>query len=96
MARHGVDPVDELIKMALEQLPNGAGFRLTADQRIGIWQKLVEYRHPKLSALKSVGAVDRSLTVIIRKTLTKPRIKQLSDGAERVARISEAGGGGGG
>jgi len=71
MMRHGVDPVDELIKMAMEQLPGGAGFRLTPEQRISIWSKLVEYRHPKLSALKSTGIVDRSLTVIVRKTLAR-------------------------
>ncbi len=67
--RHGVDPAEELMKMATATTPNG--FQLTTEQRIQVWSKLIEYKYPKLSVMKTAAHIDHSVTVVVRKTLSR-------------------------
>lgn len=66
LGKYGVDPADELVRMALEQDDTGK-FILTADQRIGIWKELLSYRLPKLKSAQMAGQIDQSLTVIVKR-----------------------------
>lgn len=64
--RHGVEPAEELLKMAMKRDAIG-NFELTTDQRIKVWAELLAYRMPKLKAQEVSGQIDHSLTVIVRK-----------------------------
>lgn len=64
--RHGVEPAEELVRMATERDALG-NFILTIDQRIKIWSDLLSYRMPRLKAMEVSGQLDHSLTVIVRK-----------------------------
>jgi hypothetical protein len=65
-ARHGVEPAEELIMMAMERGEDGQ-HRLSDEQRIRVWSELLGYRMPKLRSMEVRGEVDHSLTVIVRK-----------------------------
>ena len=64
--KHGVQPAEELIKMALENGLDGKPM-LTSDQRIKIWAELLSYQMPKLKAVENHSQVDASLTVVVRR-----------------------------
>lgn len=66
--RYGIDPAEELIKIATETV-NGPGGTpvLVCDkqERISIWRDLLQYRYPKLKAMEVAGKVDHNLNVTI-------------------------------
>jgi hypothetical protein len=66
----GVDPAEKLIELAEERDCQGRP-TCSRDQLITIWSKLMEYHRPKLSAIKTAGQIDHSLTVVVRKTLAR-------------------------
>lgn len=66
LQKYGVDPADELTKMAIECDETGK-FILTADQRIKIWLELLSYRMPKLKSAQVAGQIDTQMTIVVKK-----------------------------
>lgn len=60
--RHGVEPAEELIKLANWRNAEGQ-LMLSAELRISIWKELLQYRTPKLRSVEMTGHVDHNLTI---------------------------------
>jgi type I site-specific restriction-modification system R (restriction) subunit len=56
LAKHGVTPVDELIKIATEKDDKGQ-FTASRDQRIRIWQDMLQYTNSKLRSVEMHGMI---------------------------------------
>lgn len=66
--QYGIDPAEELIKIATETYEDNEGktrFVSTRQERTDIYMKLLEYRYPKLKAVEMSGQIDASLTISI-------------------------------
>jgi hypothetical protein len=63
---HGVEPAEELIKMATERNEQGQ-LILPPGERLRIWSELLQYRMPKLKSTEMSGQIDHTITVVVRK-----------------------------
>lgn len=66
LKKYGVEPAEELVKMAVARDASGE-FVLTTDQRIRVWEGLMAYQMPKLKAIEMSGTIDHELTVVVRR-----------------------------
>lgn len=64
--RHGVEPADELIRIATARDEEGRHI-LPAKERASIWADLLQYRMPKLRATEVSGKIDHSLTIVVQR-----------------------------
>lgn len=64
IARYGMEPAEELIRMCAERLANGQ-YALTPQMRSKILMCLQEYRMPKLKAVEVSGAVEHQHNIVI-------------------------------
>lgn len=60
--KHGVEPAEELMKLALQKNAEGQ-FLLGPSDRIRIWSELIQYRMPKMKSLEVSGQVQTDVTV---------------------------------
>jgi hypothetical protein len=65
--KYGVEPAEELVKLAVERISATGAFILDVDQRIQIWRDLLQYRMPKLRAVETHGTLDHTITVEIKR-----------------------------
>lgn len=66
LEKYGIEPAEELIKLATEVDGNGK-LVATRSERTKIWTEILQYRMPKLKSVEMSGTVDNTITVVVRK-----------------------------
>lgn len=68
LAKHGVEPAEELLKMAMQTRRDANGNEipvLSARERKDIWTELMSYRMPKLKSVQLEGKLDTNINITI-------------------------------